>query len=515
MAPHLRGLPAGHPRDERKGGAAAISIPWLGPFEPFPSPNGQKPKAQEGHSVLLVPLLSWAVLAANLVVMALLVCQGRVLARQLAAKNGPGAAAPCLRSSRPARYGNFYGSCHQVLRDGRCVDEVLREYHLAHAHRWPAQVDLIVRTHHSPSMFLLLSAMLRSVELFWPIGIAGDVVVVLDDSPDDRLYAHTLPSWCKVLFTAAFPEALPGYLVQQHSLFWSDNYTSAPFLAIADDDMVFTTPVTPELLFDSNGRPFAIASSSLQRQKEFRRPTEYFLGAGGYRVNAMVALPNVYPTAALPALRRHVVRLHGAAFDDVFVAYCTHKRAETQIGQFLMGNYLYHNWQDKMHFVLMESEDTPLPRVAEHVTYSMELVWRIGGGFRPRSDKFRAEYLAAANACVQRGLCSAFPPGELGGGCEEPDLMAPGPWSYYIWLHYWTAFGTTMAVADMRKLRPPPPAGSLPNIPFATERLRRHVCGLWELYSQGRNGSITPGAGPEIGAGNVNCNASALIRLSP
>lgn len=511
MAPHSRGFSGGHQRDDRRGAGGAGA--WLSLLELSLAPY-QKARMQEGRPSLLlyVSLLSWLLLVTAIVILGVSVSHGRDTELQLARNERPAASSGGSHSSS-------YMSCHQRLRDGRCVSDVLRQYHLAHADRWPAQVDLIVRTHHSTSMFLL-ATMLRSTELFWPVGIAGDVIVVLDDTPDDRLHAHTLPPWVKVVFSAGGPAALPGYLVQQHSLFWSDNYTAAPFLAIADDDMVFTTPVTPELLFDGGGRPFVIASDALQRRREYVGPTEFFLGPGSFKVNAMVALPNVYPTRTLRALRAHVAARHAPAdFDGAFVQYCTSPRASNQIGQFLMGNYLYSHARDQVHFMIMESGETPAVRVAEHVAYSMELIGRVGGrNYQPREHKLSAPYLAAANACVQRGLCDCFPPGELGGNCSAPDLMARGPWSYYVWTRHWAAFGDTRATESLNALQPPPPPGSLANIPNATERLRRHLCGLWQLYFQTQRGSSTGtsvGSGPPaaklaVGAGNVDCSLPAL-----
>ena len=110
-----------------------------------------------------------------------------------------------------------------------------------HRHPPVPRVDFILRTFagYSP----LTSYMLRSLELLMPYRQLGDVIVVLDDTMDDRQYAATLPDDVKVFYepkpaffddwgqanmqsgTLGVSRAVNGYAVGLYS-----NWVSGPLL---------------------------------------------------------------------------------------------------------------------------------------------------------------------------------------------------------------------------------------------------------------------------------------------
>lgn len=135
---------------------------------------------------------------------------------------------------------------------------------------WQHPHPQVVRSHSGEIDRLLL--LLRSVELFWPIGLWG-VVVILDDDPFDAAVAALLPAYVKVVLEppppfwddyVAVPRKLngtdanargagsgsKGYVRSQWSQFVADLYSSADFIAWIDTDCVLYTYITPSILFD-------------------------------------------------------------------------------------------------------------------------------------------------------------------------------------------------------------------------------------------------------------------------
>eukprot|EP00931_Biecheleriopsis_adriatica_P077826 TRINITY_DN51314_c0_g1_i1.p1 TRINITY_DN51314_c0_g1~~TRINITY_DN51314_c0_g1_i1.p1 ORF type:complete len:433 (+),score=44.53 TRINITY_DN51314_c0_g1_i1:31-1299(+) len=137
------------------------------------------------------------------------------------------------------------------------------------SHAWPS-VDLLVRSYAGDTAQLLL--LMRSVELYWPTGKWG-VVVILDQEPFDAAVALALPSFARVVLEQLPPlwDEFPaikrrvrsgnssdvlleqrsrGYVRGQWSHFYADRYSQAEFVAWVDADCVLFTYVTPSLLFE-------------------------------------------------------------------------------------------------------------------------------------------------------------------------------------------------------------------------------------------------------------------------
>ncbi|CAI5961554.1 unnamed protein product [Closterium sp. NIES-64] len=255
---------------------------------------------------------------------------------------------------------------------------------------WPARVDLLVRSHVSDAYFLI-EVLFRSIEQMWPRGI-GDVILVLDEG--EIVVRDLVPPWVKVYYETNYLD-LPGKILQQWSYLWADNYTTAPYIAIIDDDVVFNLKVTPGLLFNlTEGKPIVIGSRNAQRnnwlpstpspsllspsplpplpclpspqvtpgllfnltegkpivigsrnaqRNNWLPSTRWLVGQHAYFANFMVQLPFVFPRDVLPRFREHVGELHrdkfGKSFDKAF---------KTQIAHTTLGNYMWAFTQDEV-----------------------------------------------------------------------------------------------------------------------------------------------------------------------
>ncbi|CAI7905228.1 unnamed protein product, partial [Closterium sp. NIES-53] len=254
---------------------------------------------------------------------------------------------------------NCFGSCKRRTKSGHCVKELFKLYDDAYKPLWPARVDLLIRSYVSDTFFLL-EMLFDSIEQMWPRGI-GDVILVLDE--DNQIVEDIVPTWIKVYYEKNYLK-LPGKILQQWSYLWADNYTTAPYIAIIDDDVIFNLKVTPGLLFNlTDGKPYVIGS----RQKQMNHwvpSTHYFVGKPYYFANFMVQLPFVFPRDVLPKFRDHVTRIRDgkfASFDDAFLNFARHgpKFERTQIAHTTLGNFMWAFTQDEVHWALDWTNHVP------------------------------------------------------------------------------------------------------------------------------------------------------------
>ncbi|CAI5479997.1 unnamed protein product [Closterium sp. Yama58-4] len=250
----------------------------------------------------------------------------------------------------------------------------------------------------------------------WPRGI-GDVILILDG--DERLAEDLIPTWIKVYYEDNRLE-LPGKILQQWCYLWADNYTTAPYVALIDDDVIFNLKVTPGVLFNlSDGKPYVIGS---QQQLGLWLPsTRFFVGKGKYFANFMVQLPFVMPTSVLPKFRSHVANLHkdkGGSFDSAFKWFSEHGHwfKRTQIAHTTIGNYMWAYAHDEVHWALEWTNHTPIPRVGVHVPYTR--LFRVATKHDRDAPRVIKEYVQEAAYHVHEGVCHALPAEELP-GCDD------------------------------------------------------------------------------------------------
>ncbi|CAI7832724.1 unnamed protein product, partial [Closterium sp. NIES-54] len=281
---------------------------------------------------------------------------------------------------------------------------------------WPGKVDLVIRSYLSEKLFLLYS-LLTSVELMWPRGI-GRVVVVLDEGDDVAM--HLMPPWVQVKYERNYLK-LPGKILQQWSYGWVDNYTSAPFVAIVDDDIIFNLKVTPFLLFnlskpsqDNNptpmGRPYLIGS----KDQGYHRPsTDFLLGRRAYAGNFMVQLPLLLPRGTVRGYREAVGAAHAkmaGGYDEAVQWWAEHGgQYRDQIAHTVMGNYLWNNEKDKMEFAMEWTDHTPIPRVGVHLPYT-NLFKDLGGSPVDPGSKLNLSFVQTAAHYQRETICHSLPP---------------------------------------------------------------------------------------------------------
>ncbi|GJP82720.1 hypothetical protein CLOP_g12967 [Closterium sp. NIES-67] len=350
-------------------------------------------------------------------------------------------------SSSPMPRGGGGRDCKRRTRTGHCLSELFSVYDDAYRSLWPSRVDLVIRSHVS-STFFLLEMLFASIEQMWPRGI-GDVILILDS--DERLAEDLIPTWIKVYYEHN-PLKLPGKILQQWSYLWADNYTTAPYVALIDDDVIFNMKVTPRLLFNlTDGKPYVIGSK--QKQMNHWLPsTQFFVGEDKYFANFMVQLPFVMPTSVLPRFRSHVANLHkdkGGSFDSAFEWFSVHgpKFEKTQIAHTTIGNYMWAYAHDEVHWALEWTNHTPIPRVGVHVPYSQP--FRVATKHRDDAPRVIKTYVQLAAYYSHEGVCHAVPAGELP-GCDDVSKYSQRQiWQYAMDWFDWPAIKEKRANATV------------------------------------------------------------------
>ena len=188
----------------------------------------------------------------------------------------------------------------------------------------PVDIVLKLAPHHG----MLAASLFTSLRLLWP-GYTS-IVLVVDDAKQARASSHALVS---VPRAAIMLEPLVNgnsYWGNMHSNMWADNYTSAPFIAIMDCDVVMRARVDRDALVLKNKlvlRYLSCNASEPLPPGEFAKyeasngcryggSVSWLLGVP-YPGNFMVVTPLVINRGVLPALRAHVEARHGKPFDAV------------------------------------------------------------------------------------------------------------------------------------------------------------------------------------------------------
>ncbi|CAI7928378.1 unnamed protein product, partial [Closterium sp. NIES-54] len=280
----------------------------------------------------------------------------------------------------------------------------------------------------------------------WPRGI-GDIILILDG--DEQVVEDLIPTWIKVYYEDNSLK-LPGKILQQWSYVWADNYTTAPYVAIIDDDVIFNMKVTPGLPFNlTDGKPYVIGSA---HQLDLWLPsTQLFVGKDKYFANFMVQLPFLMPTNVLPRFRSHVANLHkdkGDSFDSAFKWFSKHGPwfKKTQIAHTTIGNYMWAYEHDKVHWALEWTNHTPIPRVGVHISYTQ--AFRVATDHKSSASRVIKVYVQEAALYAHEGVCHALPAGELP-GCDDVNRPQRHIWQYGMDWYDWPAIKKKKANATI------------------------------------------------------------------
>lgn len=152
------------------------------------------------------------------------------------------------------------------------IDRVLRKAWGPH----PPTVDLYLRAGCGAEEELRYFFM--TVDLFWP-RFLGSVVLVLDVG--DEALPGKLPLLSKHnvrVYYEHVPCVLPGRIFNQYSYLTLDYYSpNAEYVVTIDSDCAFHTPVTPELIFNSEGL-LIFPTSKVFQAREWDLDQRYFTG---------------------------------------------------------------------------------------------------------------------------------------------------------------------------------------------------------------------------------------------
>ena len=180
--------------------------------------------------------------------------------------------------------------------------------------------DALIRSTVNYSLFL--NTLLRSLEIFWPRDM-GKIIVVLDDSKEDRSYALTLPDYVTVFFEQLPPfidvwdkditlSSRNAYNRAQWSNFISDRYSSADFVTIFDADQVISGGGQLQLLFDwdvklQKYKPIFICIDKVDLYDSFTLSYGIFGMSRYVGIECMKSLPVVMYRDTFPKIRKYLV----------------------------------------------------------------------------------------------------------------------------------------------------------------------------------------------------------------
>jgi len=205
--------------------------------------------------------------------------------------------------------------------------------------------------------------LMRNLDLFMPSRPL--LIVVLDnESARDHTFGRTIleqVSNVQVMYEAPNKFYKGGHARQQWSMFWFDQYVPAhvDYIAIVDTDVIFTSAVTRDLLFDPQGRPRVKAIMERRLDHEFWKKiplnTQRWLGGLPEVFRAMCYFPVILWRDDLRFIRERLSFIHGKEFNAVFARLAP----DYGFSQFnIWFNMLYYMRQDRYawHFQPLQED---------------------------------------------------------------------------------------------------------------------------------------------------------------
>lgn len=267
----------------------------------------------------------------------------------------------------------------------------------------PPTVDLYVRAGSAASYEL--QWFWASVELYWPTFL-GRVIVVLDkdDKPNvDRL----VPALTNHSILVAY-EPVPnmaGRIFNQVSYLNLDRYSSSEYVVTMDSDCVFTRPVTPDTLFDADGRLILVKNTVFQKT-EWDGDQKYFTGVSDADYGqSMTTQPVAFKVASFKAYREYIQTKYGYCYEQRIVEFIRSEGGTSQhAGWFCwmcqLSVFLEHVEKDPDYaYVVLSDPTTRFLRYGMHVTYELTE----GHG------ESHTRYETSVNAALTQSLCVWFP----------------------------------------------------------------------------------------------------------
>ena len=226
---------------------------------------------------------------------------------------------------------------------------------------------------------------LRGLRLFWPLQLNNLTIVLNAEIRKDHILGRKISSmwpFPRVVYVKKPTTAVIGSnhfsdrFRMYYDAFYPELYTKAEYIGFVDTDTLFTTPVTPQSLFEDK-KPIVVGIAG---NVFYATCTEFMLKAKQLMI-CMSYFPVTIKVSHLVAMRLHIEKLHRKSFAEVF------GEAVLKVGggidgclcQFaIMCNYIYRfhaneysfriqmHPDDKLPNNFSESEKVPFPRVAIH-----------------------------------------------------------------------------------------------------------------------------------------------------
>ena len=309
------------------------------------------------------------------------------------------------------------------------------------------RLELALRMNSDPVFVRLYTGwFLRSLKLFWPDSRLKLTLVLDAERQEDRNLGERLSKiWPRPKIAYLQPGNTSVYQGNQRrrmflSYFYPEQYVTAEYVGFIDADTMFTTVVTPELLF-ADSRPTVqarIGEPFWQQHWEcWSDVTEYFLGEKE-ALQCMSYFPVVMKVEHIIELRGFVEMRFGKPFTEVFrdsfAFENPHFKGSTLndcLCQFsVICNYVWYKHRDEYDFHLqMTPDDTwdggrrrpsqqttdhiraiapryrqPKPRFALHSRHYVENGVYVSGAI----DTTKEPYYSQLTRKVEEGLCFAI-----------------------------------------------------------------------------------------------------------
>ena len=311
------------------------------------------------------------------------------------------------------------------------------------------ELELALRMNGNPAFVKLYSTwFLKSLKLFWPKDRLNLTLVLDSENNEDHIAGDRLSAeWPFPNIVYLQPGNSSTYKENQRrrmylSYFYPEEYVSAEYVGFVDADTMFTTAVTPQMLF-TNGRPTIQARIGEpfwpQLLECWADVTEYFLGEKE-ALQCMSYFPVVIKVEHIIELRKFTEKRFGKAFQEVFRSSLKFKNVKLGkaypllddcICQFsIICNYLWYHHREEYDFHLemvpngnwkgehrRESQQTteyilaidpkykiPKPRVSIHARHYKENGIYLAGGL----DLSKEPYATHMKRRLHEGFCFSF-----------------------------------------------------------------------------------------------------------
>lgn len=244
-----------------------------------------------------------------------------------------------------------------------------------------------------------LGYLFRTVALFWPAYL-GDLIIVLDwnDKENvDLLVNRQVLKDFSVHVVFEHQPCLPGRLFNQYSYLNLYRQSTAEFVVTIDSDCALHRPVTPDVLFNSQGQ-LLLPTNTLFQPSQWHKPQMYFTEIDELEWgHVMVSQPIAFKTESFQQFFDYIkVKREGKCYEQLLAEFYVKYQPRLTFYCWMcqLGAYVAH-YNKSGYDVLVTNKRPrePYLRYAVHLSYE-----------RPR----KSTYYAAVRQSVTEGLCFWF-----------------------------------------------------------------------------------------------------------